>query len=92
MSMKPNMMLGQMLGQMPMDPKLSMLLEHAPRWMAASNSMPGMVQPSPAGFLQPGHALGMPTMLSGEGGERSQFTHSIDGRHLSRYIISVLLL
>jgi hypothetical protein len=73
MSMKPNMMSNMMLGQMPaLDPKLSMLLEHAPRWMA-NNSLNGLMQPSQ--FLQPNH-MGLPGLI--DTGDRNQYNH-IDG-------------
>ena len=78
MSMKPNMMSNMMLGQMPaMDPKLSMLLEHAPRWMT-NNSLNGMMQPS--GFMQP-NPIGVPGMMDTGCADRNhpnQFSH-VDG-------------
>ena len=74
MSMKPNMMSNMMLGQMPaLDPKLSMLLEHAPRWMA-NNSLNGLMQPSQ--FIQPNH-MGIPGLI--DTGDRNQYNH-IDGK------------
>ena len=83
MSMKPNMMSSMMLGQMPLDPKLSMLLEHAPRWMA-NNSLGGLVQPS--GFMQPNvNHMGIPGMID-TGDQRNQFNPAIDGM-LGEYLI-----
>ncbi|KAL5257438.1 hypothetical protein ACHWQZ_G012397 [Mnemiopsis leidyi] len=74
MSMKPNMMSNMMLGQMPtLDPKLSMLLEHAPRWMA-NNSLNGLMQPSQ--FLQPPNHLGIPGLI--DTGDRNQYNHIDD--------------
>ena len=70
-------MSNMMLGQMPtLDPKLSMLLEHAPRWMA-NNSLNGLMQPSQ--FLQPNH-LGIPGLI--DAGDRNQYNH-IDGKSVS---------
>lgn len=75
MSMKPNMVQNMMLGQMPaLDPKLSMLLEQAPRWM--NNSMNGLMQP---GFMQPPNHLGIPGMIDTTDTRHGQQYSHIDG-------------
>ena len=87
MSMKPNVMNSMMMGQMPaLDPKLSMLLEHAPRWMA-NNSLSGLMQP-PSTFLQHNH-MGIPGLIDTT--ERPQFNHPIDGKGTIYSLLRVTL-